>query len=111
MKRAAICLAAVALLIVPASAAQKWKLETAKSKVGFTVNWGGQPFTGVFRSWKADIEFDPADLAHSHAYITIDTGSEASAPAPLRTRQETIMWRREPCRSKAFPNLSRCPSR
>jgi polyisoprenoid-binding protein YceI len=78
MKRATICLAAVALLIVPASAAPKWKLETAKSKLGFTVNWGGQPFTGVFRSWKADIEFDPADLAHSHAYITIDTGSEAS---------------------------------
>lgn len=78
MKRAAISLATVALLIVPAYAAQKWTVDTAKSKLGFTVSWGGQPFTGVFRSWKADIDFDPADLAHSHANITIDTGSESS---------------------------------
>ncbi|HEX3944110.1 MAG TPA: YceI family protein [Rhizomicrobium sp.] len=78
MKRAAISIAILGLLIAPASAAQKWKLETARSKLDFTVSWGGQPFHGVFRSWKADIEFDPADLAHSHANITIDTGSESS---------------------------------
>jgi polyisoprenoid-binding protein YceI len=62
----------------PAFAAQHWKVDVAKSKLGFSVSWSGQPFAGAFRSWKADIEFDPADLAHSHANITIDTGSESS---------------------------------
>lgn len=65
----------------PAFAAQHWTVNAAKSKLGFTVNWSGQPFTGTFRSWKADIDFDPADLAHSHANITIDIGSETSGDA------------------------------
>lgn len=65
-------------MATPAAAAQHWNVDAAKSKLGFTVPWGGQPFNGVFRSWKADIDFDPADLAHSRAEITIDTGSEAS---------------------------------
>jgi polyisoprenoid-binding protein YceI len=66
---------------VPASAAQHWAVNVAKSKLGFTVSWGGQPFTGTFRSWKADIDFDPADLAHSHANVSIETGSETSGDA------------------------------
>jgi polyisoprenoid-binding protein YceI len=81
MKRAAISIAISGLLIAPASAAQHWAVNTAKSKLGFSVNWSSQPFNGVFRSWKADIDFDPADLAHSRANITIDTGSESSGDA------------------------------
>ena len=61
-----------------AFAAQHWKVDPAKSKLAFTVSWGGQPFTGVFRSWTADIDFDPADLAHSHATVNVNVASEAS---------------------------------
>jgi polyisoprenoid-binding protein YceI len=61
-----------------ASAAQHWKVDPAKSKLGFTVSWGGQPFTGVFRSWTADIDFDPADLTHSKANVNVNIGSESS---------------------------------
>jgi polyisoprenoid-binding protein YceI len=78
MRRIAVIAAILGLLIAPASAAQHWKVDAAKSKLGFTVNWGGEPFTATFRSWKADIDFDPADLRHAHANITIDTGSESS---------------------------------
>jgi len=78
VKSVAICIGAFGLLITPASAAQHWNVDVAKSKLGFSVNWGGEPFIGVFHAWKADIDFDPADLSHSHASITIDTGSEAS---------------------------------
>ncbi len=78
MKRAAVCFAIWGLLNVPAFAAQHWSVDVAKSKLGFTVNWGGEPFVGMFRAWKADIDFDPADISHSHAIITIDTGSEVS---------------------------------
>src|SRR4029077_8866797 len=31
------------------------------------------------KSWKADIQFDPTDLAHAHANVTIDLASETSA--------------------------------
>jgi polyisoprenoid-binding protein YceI len=43
------------------------------------VLWSGQPFEATFKSWKADIQFDPADLVHSHASVTIDLSSETSA--------------------------------
>jgi polyisoprenoid-binding protein YceI len=51
----------------------------AKSRLGFSASWGGQPFDAAFKSWKADINFDPADLAHAKATVTIDLGSETSA--------------------------------
>jgi polyisoprenoid-binding protein YceI len=78
MKRTIALLVAL-FAAAPASAAQHWKVDSAKSKLGFSVSWSAQPFVGVFRSWKADIDFDPADLAHSHALITIDLGSETSS--------------------------------
>ena len=59
-------------------AAAHWTVDAAKSKLGFSVVWSKEPFTGVFRDWKADIDFDPADLAHSHVAVTIETGSEVS---------------------------------
>ena len=61
--RAVLALAAL-LAATPASAAH-WNVDAAKSKLGFTVSWSGQPFNATFKSWKANFEFDPADLAHS----------------------------------------------
>lgn len=79
MKRIRVVLAlSVLSASSPAFAAQHWKVDQTKSKLGFTVSWGGQPFAGVFRSWTADIDFDPADLAHSHATVNVNVGSEAS---------------------------------
>lgn len=73
---------ALALLTAgPAFAAQHWKVDSAKSKLGFTVSWGGQPFNGVFRSWTADIDFDPADIAHARAVVTVNIASESSGDA------------------------------
>ncbi|MDE2493133.1 MAG: YceI family protein [Alphaproteobacteria bacterium] len=72
---------AAGLLLVfvatPANAAH-WVVDAAKSKLGFTVAWSNQPFAAVFHSWKADIEFDPADLSRSHVLVTVDLASEAS---------------------------------
>ena len=67
------------MVISPACAAQHWNVDYAKSKLGFSVSWSGEPFVAAFRSWKAAIDFDPADLAHSHAAITIDLASETSS--------------------------------
>jgi polyisoprenoid-binding protein YceI len=81
MKRLLMAAMALWAFTTPAFAAQHWVVNAAKSNLGFAVSWAGQPFTGVFRSWRADIEFDPADLIHSHANITIETGSETSGDA------------------------------
>ena len=61
----------------PALAAH-WTVDYAKSRLGFTVQWSNEPFSASFKSWKADIDFDPADLAHARAAVTIDMASEAS---------------------------------
>ncbi|HEX3808703.1 MAG TPA: YceI family protein [Rhizomicrobium sp.] len=72
--------AACCLSTAPASAAQ-WTVDSAKSHLGFTVNWSNEPFSGTFTAWKADIAFDPADLAHSKASVSINLGSEKSQEA------------------------------
>jgi polyisoprenoid-binding protein YceI len=53
-------------------------VDYAKSHLGFQVQWSGEAFNATFKSWKADITFDPADLAHAHAVVTVDLASEAS---------------------------------
>ncbi|HWA90816.1 MAG TPA: YceI family protein [Rhizomicrobium sp.] len=75
--RAAVLLAAL-LAATPALAAPHWNVDAGKSKLGFTVQWAGQPFRATFKSWKANIAFDPADLAHSMADVTIDVASLGS---------------------------------
>jgi len=67
----------LALASTPALAAH-WNVDYSKSKLGFGVQWSGQPFGAVFKSWKADINFDSADLAHSRVSVNIDLSSEVS---------------------------------
>lgn len=79
MIRRSFILAALAFsALIPANAA-KWNVDSSKSRLGFSVLWSGQPFVASFKTWKADIAFDPSDLAHAHAAVTIDLGSETSA--------------------------------
>ena len=80
MKRALAAVVMTALTASPAFAAH-WTVDAAKSKLGFAVAWSNEPFVGVFRSWKADIDFDPADLAHAHAAVTVALASETSDSA------------------------------
>lgn len=68
---------AFALTAAPAPAAH-WNVDSARSKLGFTVQWSSEPFSAEFRHWSADIDFDPDDLAHAHVVVTVDLASEAS---------------------------------
>lgn len=61
----------------PAEAAH-WNVDYAKSSLGFTVDWAKEPFSATFKSWKADVDFDPADIAHARADVTVDPASEKS---------------------------------
>ncbi|HEY0301801.1 MAG TPA: YceI family protein [Rhizomicrobium sp.] len=73
-------LAACAALLFAATPvwAAKWNVDHGKSRLGFTVLWSGEALNATFKTWKADIEFDPKDLAHARAVVTIDLGSEDS---------------------------------
>jgi len=68
---------ALVLAASPAHAA-RWNVDYAKSKLGFSVLWSNEPFAADFKSWKADIEFDPAAVGQAHANVSIDLASEAS---------------------------------
>jgi polyisoprenoid-binding protein YceI len=82
MKRFVVSMTGLAAFCaaVPAEAAH-WNVDYARSNLGFTVLWSKEPFSASFKSWKAAIDFDPADLAHAHADVTVDLGSEASDEA------------------------------
>ena len=69
--------AMIALQPLPATAAH-WTVDHAKSHLGFTVKWSGEPFVATFKSWSADIDFDPNDLSHSHVVTMINLASENS---------------------------------
>lgn len=69
---------ALALLTATPASAAHWNVDAAHSKLGFTVIWAKQPFTAAFNSWKANIDFDPANLAASKVDVTIAIGSETS---------------------------------
>lgn len=80
MRRVLVIATLLALVTTPAAAA-KWAVDYGKSRLGFTVVWSGEPFNAAFKSWKADIDFDPADLAHAHVVAAIDLASETSDSA------------------------------
>ncbi|HEX2593801.1 MAG TPA: YceI family protein [Rhizomicrobium sp.] len=79
MKRASLIAAVLLCVAATANAAPaKWTADHAKSKVGFSVQWSGEAFNATFKSWNADIHFDPNDLAHSKVSVSIDLASEFS---------------------------------
>lgn len=78
MKRTIMIAAAIVMLAAQPVCAANWSVDYPKSKLGFTAIWSKEPFLATFKTWKADIAFDPADLAHAHADVTIQLASETS---------------------------------
>ncbi len=74
----------------PPPAAPVWIVDKAASRIGFQATLGGQAVDGVFKSWDAQIAFDPKNLKASHALISVETASamtgqptrDALLPAP-----------------------------
>ncbi|MBI1238962.1 MAG: polyisoprenoid-binding protein [Alphaproteobacteria bacterium] len=85
-------LIAVALLAALAAAspaaAKDWTVDPAQSQLGFTARFGGEPFSGTFKSWTATIVFDPADLAASSILVTVDMTSADTGDA---TRDDNLV--------------------
>jgi polyisoprenoid-binding protein YceI len=76
-----VLLAAVLALAPAAAHAAHWSVDPAKSKLGFSVQWNGEAFNATFKSWTADIDFDPAKLGTSKVRVRIDLSSEDSGLA------------------------------
>jgi polyisoprenoid-binding protein YceI len=58
-----------------------WVVDKAASKIGISSTFDGDPVGGSFRRWDAQIRFDPRDLAHSSARVSIDVASAATGDA------------------------------
>jgi polyisoprenoid-binding protein YceI len=57
----------------------RWTIDYAASRIGFTAEQAQAPFEGAFKTFEADVRFDPNALAASTADVSIDTGSVATA--------------------------------
>jgi polyisoprenoid-binding protein YceI len=80
-----LLLAAVLFLALPALATAApappvWAVDKAASKVSFASSFGGEAFTGTFRTWDAQIAFDPK-TATGHVSVHIQTGSAVTGSA------------------------------
>ena len=82
----ALSLAAAALLAGTAGAAT-YTVDHAHSRLGFKGVVEGAPFDGTFRSWDAQISFDPKALATSKVSVSVDV---ASAVTGDKDRDETL---------------------
>jgi cytochrome b561/polyisoprenoid-binding protein YceI len=79
------------------AAASTWRVNTASSSIafGFTYNDeenGPAHFDGRFSRWRADIRFDPNDLAHSTANVSIETASASDGVAIHDQYLPTAEW-------------------
>jgi polyisoprenoid-binding protein YceI len=82
MSRAMLCsLIAIAMAAPAAAQAAVYAVDPASSRLSFTGSFDGRPFTGVFRNWTAQIQFDPAHLEASSVKVVVQTGS-VSAGTP-----------------------------
>jgi polyisoprenoid-binding protein YceI len=54
------------------SSASSWKVDLARSSIGFSATQTGEAFKGQFKNYQAVIDFDPANPDAGHALITID---------------------------------------
>jgi len=81
MLRLSIALCSLVVCAAALAEPAQWNVDRAKSSLQFVVDVNGQTVTGRFRSFDAIIAFDPADLAHSSAKITIDMGNQESGDA------------------------------
>jgi len=52
-----------------------WSIDRAASRLSFRAVLAGQPLDGVFKSWDAQIAFDPQNLGASRAVILVNTAS------------------------------------
>lgn len=87
----ALSLAAGAL-VAGAAQAMTWTVDHAHSRLGFKGTVEGAAFDGTFRSWDAQISFDPKALATSHVVVSVDLASAFTGDADKDQNLPTDDW-------------------
>lgn len=90
--RFVVVIAALATAAPAWAAPPAWVVDHAASKVGIGSTFDGQAVGGAFRKWDTDIRFDPKDLAHSSASVTIDVGSATTGDADRDAALPDTPW-------------------
>ncbi len=76
----------------PAPAAPVWTIDRAASRLSFRAVMAGQPIDGVFKSWDAEIAFDPQNLPASRAVISVNTASAITGQPARDQMLPTSGW-------------------
>jgi polyisoprenoid-binding protein YceI len=76
----------------PAPAAPVWSVDRAASRLSFRAVLAGQPLDGVFKSWDAEIAFDPQNLRASRAVISVNTASAITGQPARDQALPTAGW-------------------
>lgn len=74
------------------AAPAKWTIDKAASRLGFRTTFAGQAVRGAFRSWDADIAFDPKAPAASRATVTVQVASAATGDPSKDQALPTADW-------------------
>lgn len=88
----AAALTLTAVPVLAAAPAPVWTVDKAASKIGFSSSFGGEAFSGGFRTWDAQIRFDPKNLAGSSAVVTIDTSSVSTGDNDRDKTLPDVPW-------------------
>lgn len=102
LSAAALVVALVSVAGSPAIAlepAASWKIDQAKSKLGFSGTQTGKAFDGEFRKFDAAIKFDPDNLEGSSINVAVDTSSAVTGDRQRDSALPGSDW----FASKAFP--------
>lgn len=89
-------------ILVPAqtwAGSANWDVVAEQSSITFSATQVGQSFTGKFKTFEAQIQFDPADLASAHVFATIDMRSVDANDGQRNAALPTPDW----FASKSFP--------
>jgi len=76
----------------PAPAAPVWSIDRAASRLSFRAVVAGQPLDGVFKSWDAQIAFDPQNLSASRAVISVNAASAVTGQPARDQALPTAGW-------------------
>ena len=86
------CVILLAALLPASVAAGAQSVLVDKSEIRFVSKQMGVNVEGRFRKWKANIVFDPKDLAHSKAEVDIDLGSIDLASEDSEAEVKGKVW-------------------
>jgi polyisoprenoid-binding protein YceI len=77
--RASLFVVGILVCALAAAEPNRWTIDYASSRIAFTAEQAGAQFEGSFKTFEADVRFDPDALAQSSADVQIDTASVATS--------------------------------